>query len=65
MSEFKASLGQSNFQVKKRLGSGVVVHTLACGPYLVMEDYLYKDSGGRKVSFFACLHLLASPSIEA
>ena len=57
ISEFKASLVRSKFQVKSSLRPGVVVQTFSTGG-------LHKDSGRRKASFFSTsLHLLTSTSI--
>jgi hypothetical protein len=54
ISEFKAILGQSKFQVNNSLDPGVVVtpsiwETLSTGG-------LHKDNGSRKASFFSCLY---------
>jgi hypothetical protein len=62
ISEFKANLGQSKFQVKNSLGPGMVVLSLIWATPSAGDQH--KDNGRRKDSFFfICLHLLASTSV--
>ena len=48
ISEFKASLGQSKFQIKNSLGPGVVAHTFLIWA-IPSAGGLHKDNGRRKM----------------
>ena len=61
ISEFKASLGQSKFQIKNSLGPGVVAHTFLIWA-IPSAGGLHKDNG-RKEGFLLCLLALTCQHI--